>query len=155
MAMGICATLAIDLWAWLLRHLLGCESLDYGMVGRWLGHMRAGRFAHAAIGRAAPVPGEKAMGWVAHYAIGVIFAAGLVALCGADWLRAPTWPPALAFGVATVALPFFVMQPAFGAGLAASKTSRPAQARLRSLATHGIFGIGLYAGAWLASALIP
>jgi hypothetical protein len=48
-------------------------------------------------------------------------------------------------------VPFFVMQPAFGAGVAASKTPRPAQARLRSLMTHGVFGVGLYAGAWLVS----
>jgi hypothetical protein len=36
------------------------------------------------------------------------------------------------------------MQPAFGLGVAASKAASPTQARLKSLATHSVFGIGLY-----------
>ncbi|MDR3398055.1 MAG: DUF2938 domain-containing protein [Pandoraea sp.] len=151
LAMGICATVLMDLWAVLLGRVFGVASLDYALVGRWLGHMPAGRFAHAGIGRASPVPGERALGWFAHYAIGVGFAACLVALTGTAWLRAPTLAPALAFGIVTIVVPFFVMQPAFGAGVAASKTPRPTQARLRSLMTHGVFGLGLYAGAWLVS----
>ena len=51
---------------------------------------------------------------------------------------------ALTFGVGTVLMPFFIMQPAFGLGFAASKTSNPMQARLRSLMNHAAFGIGLY-----------
>jgi hypothetical protein len=39
------------------------------------------------------------------------------------------------------------MQPAFGLGVAASRTSRPMQARLKSVATHLVFGFGLYASA--------
>ncbi|AKC70911.1 DUF2938 domain-containing protein [Pandoraea oxalativorans] len=150
LAIGVFATLVMDLWALMLRRVLGIASLDFAMVGRWLGHMPAGRFTHAGIARATPVTGEKALGWFAHYAIGVGFAAALVWLAGPAWLDAPTWPPALAFGVATVVMPFFVMQPAFGAGVAASKTPKPAQARLRSLITHTVFGLGLYAGAWAA-----
>ncbi|VVD67902.1 membrane protein [Pandoraea aquatica] len=152
LAIGVFATVVMDLWALLLRRVFGIASLDFAMVGRWLGHMRAGRFTHAGIARATPVVGEKALGWFAHYAIGVGFAAGLVMVTGAAWLDAPTWPPALAVGIATVVMPFFVMQPAFGAGVAASKTPKPAQARLRSLLTHTVFGLGLYAGAWMISA---
>ena len=48
------------------------------------------------------------------------------------------------FGVATVVFPLFVLQPALGLGIASSKTSKPAQARLKSLATHVVFGVGLY-----------
>ncbi|VVE12617.1 membrane protein [Pandoraea iniqua] len=150
-AVGVIATVAVDVWAWLLRRLFGMASLDYAMVGRWLGHMPAGRFAHPGIGRATPVSGERALGWFAHYAIGVGFGVCLVALTGPSWLQTPTILPALAFGIATVAVPFFVMQPAFGAGVAASKTPAPAQARLRSLMTHGVFGVGLYLGAQLVS----
>ncbi|VVE61970.1 membrane protein [Pandoraea anapnoica] len=152
LAIGVFATVMTDLWALLLRRVFGIPSLEFSMVGRWLGHMPAGRFAHAGIARATPVPGERALGWFAHYAIGVGFAATLVMLAGSVWLDAPTWPPALAFGVATVVMPFFVMQPAFGAGVAASKTPKPAQARLRSLMTHAVFGLGLYAGACVVSA---
>ena len=55
--------------------------------------------------------------------------------------------PALAFGVATVAAPFFLMQPAMGFGIASSKATNPNAARLRSLAAHTVFGIGLYLSA--------
>ncbi|AKM28891.1 hypothetical protein AB870_00210 [Pandoraea faecigallinarum] len=153
LVVGVCATVVMDLWAVLLRRVFGIVPLDFAMVGRWLGHMPAGRFAHAGIGRATPIPAEKALGWFAHYAIGVAFAAGLIALAGRHWLAAPTLPPALAFGVLTVVMPFFIMQPALGAGIAASKTPHPKQARLRSLLTHGVFGVGLYAGGRLVHAL--
>ncbi|AJP57676.1 hypothetical protein UC34_13120 [Pandoraea vervacti] len=154
LAIGVLATVAMDVWAVLLRRVFGIVPLDFAMVGRWLGHMPAGRFTHAGIGRATPVRGERALGWFAHYAIGVAFAAGWVGLAGPAWLASPTLLPALAFGVVTVVMPFFVMQPALGAGVAASRTPNPTQARLRSLMTHSVFGVGLYAGAWLVRALV-
>jgi len=40
-----------------------------------------------------------------------------------------------------------------GTGIAASRTPRPAAARLQSLVTHGVFGLGLYAAGWGASLL--
>ena len=45
------------------------------------------------------------------------------------------------------------MQPGMGAGIAASRTPRPAAARLHSLVTHAIFGIGLYAAGRLLDAM--
>ncbi|VVD68990.1 membrane protein [Pandoraea pneumonica] len=150
---GVIATVTIDLWAWLLSRLFGMASLDYAMVGRWLGNMPRGRFAHPSIAHATPVAGERALGWFAHYAIGVAFAAGLVTLTGPGWLHTPTILPALAFGIVTVVVPFFVMQPAFGAGIAASNTPTPTRMRLRSLMTHGVFGIGLYLGARLVATM--
>jgi len=57
--------------------------------------------------------------------------------------------PALAFGLVTTLAPFLVMQPAFGFGIAASKTPKPSQARLKSLMTHTVFGRGLYLWALL------
>ena len=151
LATGVCATVVMDLWAVLLRRVFGVASLDYAMVGRWLGHMPSGRFAHAGIAHAAPVAGERTLGWIAHYAIGVGFASCLVALAGPGWLRSPTLAPALTVGIGTIVVPFLVMQPAFGAGIAASKTPSPGRARLRSLMTHTVFGLGLYSGGWLVN----
>jgi hypothetical protein len=37
------------------------------------------------------------------------------------------------------------MQPGMGAGIAASRTPRPNSARLHSVVTHAVFGLGLYA----------
>ncbi|WP_250064264.1 DUF2938 domain-containing protein [Stenotrophomonas mori] len=153
MAVGAVATAVTDLWAAMLRRL-GRPVLDYALLGRWLGHLRRGRWRHAPIQAAAPVRCERLLGWLAHYAIGIGMAAALLAVLGSGWLRAPTLAPALAFGVVSVALPFLVMQPAFGAGIAAARVPRPWPARLQSVATHALFGLGLYLGARVLSIFI-
>jgi hypothetical protein len=62
--------------------------------------------------------------------------------------------PALAVGVATVVVPLFVMQPAMGAGFAASRTPTPLKNCLRSLATHAVFGVGMYLAGALWQAVV-
>lgn len=146
---GAGATLVMDLWGVARRPLLGWPAADYSSVGRWLGHMRHGRFRHAAISRAAPVRGERLLGWLAHYFTGILFAGALVVACGRAWLAHPTAGPALLFGLLSLAIPFLLVQPAMGAGLAASRQPRPGQARLQSLVTHLVFGIGLFFAAQL------
>jgi hypothetical protein len=117
---------------------------DYGLVGRWIAHMRHGQFRHDSIAAAPAVRGERVLGWLVHYLIGMSFAALLIAICGFEWLRNPTLGPALAVGICTVTAPFLLMQPGMGAGIAASRTPRPATARVQSLITHTVFGLGLY-----------
>jgi hypothetical protein len=144
---GAGATLATDLWSIARRRLFGVPSPDWGLVGRWFAHMASGRFRHEQIATAAPVRGEHLIGWAAHYLTGVAFAGLLLAICGLQWAREPTLAPALALGIATVAAPFLLMQPGMGAGIAASRTSRPNVARLQSVVTHAIFGVGLFVAA--------
>jgi len=149
-AIGVGATAIMDLWLLLLRRL-GVPTLDFAMIGRWVGHWRRGVFRHGAIAKAAPVNGELALGWAVHYATGVGFAALLVGVFGIVWTRSPTAAPALCVGIGTVAAPWLLMQPAMGAGFASSKSPSPARNRLRSLANHAIFGLGLYAAALLVA----
>lgn len=150
---GIGATAVMDAWLLLLRRL-GVTSLSFALVGRWVGHLARGTIVHPAIAEAAPIPGELALGWLTHYGVGIVFAGLLVAAQGIAWMGEPTVLPAIAVGVATVAAPWFVMQPAMGAGFAASRTPTPWKNCLRSLANHAVFGVGLYlcAGliAWLS-----
>lgn len=143
---GIGATALMDLWLLLLSRL-GVPGTSFAMVGRWVGHFARGRFAHAAVAKADPVPFELGLGWLTHYTIGIAYAALLVALQGSAWLAQPTVLPALAFGAATVAAPWFVMQPAMGAGFLALKTPTPLKNGLRNLANHVVFGAGLYVAA--------
>lgn len=150
---GAGATLATDLWAIARGRLLGVPAPDWSLVGRWFGHMARGRFRHERIATAEPVRGERAIGWTAHYLIGIVFAGALLAICGLAWARQPTLAPAMALGIATVAAPFLLMQPGMGAGIAASRTPRPNSARLQSLITHAIFGLGLYAAALILNLL--
>jgi hypothetical protein len=146
-AIGLGATLFLDLCNLALARAFRMPAGNFCHVGRWFLHMPRGVFRHASIAQAAPMPGECAAGWIAHYAIGATFALAFVALAPPGWLQAPTPGPALVFGFATVALPFLVMQPAFGFGVAASKTPNPMQARLRSVRSHALFGLGLYLSA--------
>ncbi|WP_176045131.1 DUF2938 domain-containing protein [Burkholderia sp. BCC1644] len=150
---GTGATLLLDLWTLFRRRAFGTPSLDYALVGRWLGHMLQGRFRHASIVAAPPVPGERPVGWIAHYAIGIAFAALPVMIAGTAWIATPTPLPALVAGLASVVAPFFVMQPAFGFGIAASRTPHPGVARRRSLVTHLSYGVGLYLAAFTLAAL--
>ncbi|MBI6549076.1 DUF2938 domain-containing protein [Xenorhabdus sp. VLS] len=134
----------MDLWAVFMKRCFGIPSLNYSMVGRWLGHIPKGKFIHTSILQAEPVKGETGMGWFAHYLIGIIFAGLLLLICGLDWAKQPTFLPALITGIVTLIAPFFIMMPGMGMGIAASKTPAPNTARLRSLMAHISYGVGLY-----------
>ena len=146
-AIGMGATLVMDLWNLFLKRAFGVPSLNYCLLGRWIRHLPGGTLRHASITAAAPKPHERTVGWIAHYTIGVGLALGLVGVTSRDWLVRPTLLPALLYGIGTVVFPFFILQPSLGLGVAASRTPRPTQARLKSLATHVVFGVGLYVSA--------
>lgn len=148
MLLGVGATLLMDLWVLLRRRFFGVPSLDYALVGRWLGHMRCGRFCHAAIGKTQPVRGERALGWAFHYLTGLVFAGLFLLVVGPQWLCRPTLWPALVLGVISVAAPWLLMQPAFAMGLAASRMPSPWPLRRRALVIHLVFGLGIYLAGW-------
>jgi uncharacterized membrane protein YagU involved in acid resistance len=116
--------------------------------------MPGGTFVHDSIAAATQKRHECTMGWVAHYLIGTTFALVFVLLASGAWLERPTLLPALAFGIVTTLVPFLIMQPSFGLGIAASKTPNPSRFRLKSLMTHTVFGVGLYIWAFLLSHLL-
>jgi len=151
---GLGATLTFDLWGLLLKHAFKLTPSNLCLVGRWLRYMPAGIFTHANIGSTPQKRAECTAGWIAHYMIGITFASVFVALVGNNWLQHPTLIPAIVFGVVTVLAPFCILQPAFGLGFAAAKTSNPVQARVRSLMNHTTFGVGLYLFALLANGLL-
>ncbi len=152
--LGLGATLTFDLWALFLKYAYKVTPSNFCLIGRWILYMPEGIFKHSNIASAPEKNAECTVGWIAHYTIGVIFASIFVAIVGDNWLQHPTLIPAVTFGVVTVLMPFFIMQPALGLGFAASKTSNPMQARLRSLMNHTAFGVGLYFFGWLASLVI-
>ena len=150
---GAGATVLMDLWVLARKRLLGVPAASYGLVGRWIAGLARGRFRHERIAASPAVRGELAIGWIAHYLIGIAFAALLLAICGIDWARRPTLAPALIVGIGTVLAPFLVMQPGMGAGFFASRSPRPNAARLQSVVTHAIFGFGLYAAGSITTLL--
>jgi hypothetical protein len=151
---GVGATLTIDVWAQLLRRF-GIPSLNFAFLGRWIGHLRQGRWMHESIAKATPVRGELLIGWCAHYSIGITFAAVLLSTFGLKWARSPSLPPALFIGIVSVLAPLLILQPALGAGIASSKTPKPVFNCIKSLVTHTVYGFGLYLAALATASLIP
>ena len=153
LATGIGATAVLDIWLFALQRA-GVQTLPMSLIGRWIGYVAQGRPLQPAIRQARPIAGESALGWLFHYGVGVVFAAILVSLAGSDWIRSPTLLPAVALGIFTVAMPLLVMQPAMGAGFAASRTPKPILNCLKSVANHAVFGCGLYLSAAAVSQFI-
>jgi len=149
---GIGATAIMDVWLLLLKRL-HVPTLNFALLGRWIGHLFRGQWKHEAIARATPLKGELALGWLVHYATGIAFAALLAAVYGPAWTSDPRLLPALAVGMATVVAPLFVLQPAMGAGIASCKTAAPLMNSLRSLLNHSVFGVGLYVSAVLIAVI--
>lgn len=113
-----------------------------GGLGRWLGHMLRGQFTHEDIATAAPIPHEAGIGLLAHYAIGITLGAGYALLLRVPRPRQSSLPPAVAYGLATTAFPWFWMFPARGQGvmgLRGGDLRVPAFA----LCTHVAYGLGL------------
>ncbi|KAF0806761.1 hypothetical protein A6D6_01436 [Alcanivorax xiamenensis] len=152
---GVGATAITDGYALAARRFLGLPAPNWRLVGRWVGHLPRGQWVHDNIATATPISGETRLGWLTHYLIGIGFAGLLLALTGLAWAREPSLWPALLFGVCSVAAPLLILQPGMGAGVAASKTPNPNQARLRSLVNHTVFGIGLFLAARLGLLLWP
>lgn len=144
---GIGATAMMDLWSFLRKLMFNITPTDWKMVGRWIAHMKHGKFHHLAIAESSSIRGERLIGWALHYLIGISFAALLIIFFDNKWLQNPTIGPALTIGVATVVAPFFILQPAMGAGIAASRTIKPNLVRLHSIINHAVFGFGLFLSA--------
>lgn len=151
---GVGATAFLDVVATLRTSFFNASSPNYALVGRWLAHTARGRFFHDAIVKSAPVAGESLVGWCAHYAIGIAFAMVLL-MAWPNWASQPTLIPAMLVGIGSVLAPFLIMQPGMGVGVAASRAPDPNIARLRSLTTHAIFGLGLYLAAWTRLIAFP
>ena len=144
---GAGATVILDGWALLVTRAYGAPAPRWDLVGRWVAGLPRGRFVLTNPGASPPVRGDLALGWLVHYAIGIGYAALLLAVAGLGWARQPTLGPALLCALLTLAAPFLVLQPGMGAGIAASKTPDPTAARLKSAIGHTVFWLGLYGAA--------
>ncbi len=145
------ATALFDLWGLTLHLAFGLPAPAWGMVGRWFAHVARGQIWHENIAASTPVAGEAAIGWVGHYAVGVIYAGALLAIWGLGWAARPTLAPALIVGIVTISAGWFLMSPGMGNGIAASRADQPWKARAMGLLAHVVFGLGLYVTAVLTA----
>jgi hypothetical protein len=143
---GVVATLTMDLWQRFLQ-AIGLPPANWGLVGRWVAGFSRGIFTHRPITATPKVPGEVAIGWAFHYAVGLVYAAFYLAIMRLGFGSGPTLLSALIFAIALLVAPWFVMQPALGLGFMAARTPNPAAVRAINVSMHAVFGMGLYLGA--------
>ncbi len=146
LVLGIGATIFMDIWLFILMQL-NIPTLNFALLGRWIGWIFKGKIRHHPISQSPQIQHESLLGWCTHYSVGVLFAFIFILFMGETWLIQPEFYSAFAFGLITVLVPFLIMQPALGAGIAAANTPQPWLNRLKSLINHGIFGCGLYLAA--------
>ena len=154
LVMGITATVAIDLWATFANRMLGWPRTNWGLVGRWIGHMRDGQFTHVSIGASPTIVHESIIGWLFHYGVGCIYAALYLMYVSTTQKGQPTLVSAVLFGLVTILSPWLLMQPALGLGICASKAPRANLVRLQNLIIHTIFGSALYYSYQASNALV-
>jgi len=152
---GIGGTIVLDLWALLMVRVLGWSATNWAMVGRWFGNMVRGRFVQETMAKAEPVKGELAIGWIAHYAIGIGYGLLLPAFWGHGWVDRPTLLPPLILVWVLLVAPYLIMMPGMGMGIAGSRTPKPNVARLKSVMGHSVFGLGMYATAMALARIWP
>jgi len=149
--LGIAATGFLDIVNYLQHIVLDKPLTRYEFIGRWAIYMTDGVFSHQSIKTAVPRTGELMFGWVGHYSIGIGFALLMLIFTGVKWVLKPSFLPAFVVGFATCSIPFFLMYPGMGYGIAGLHTPNPAVLQSKVLFSHFIFSVGLYAAGWLLS----
>lgn len=143
-AMGFGGTVAMDIWAWIAARLGLAGAPNWAMPGRWLAHVFRGRLFHDDIGAVAPVENELRLGWLFHYAVGLLYGVIFVLLAGRDWLAEPSFPPVWLFSLITILAGWCLLHPGMGLGWFASKTPSPWKTRILGLVAHTAFALGMW-----------
>lgn len=146
---GFGATVLMDVWAILLWKAFGQSRTNWAPVGRWFWHLKNGVVFHDDIGKAEPYAHELALGWLSHYAVGILYGVILALIVGDGWFAAPTFLPAWILGIVTVGAGWFLLQPGLGIGVAASKLPNANKVRVLNLVSHTVFALGLFGTALL------
>ncbi len=147
--MGLGATILMDVWALGLASL-GQPKPNWAPVGRWFWRLKDGEVFHDSIAAAPAYRHELALGWAAHYVVGIVYGVVFVLIVGSGWLAAPSFLPAWIFAIVTITAGWFLLHPGMGLGWAASRTPNPTKARIMGLIAHTVFGLGL----WLTALLL-
>lgn len=148
-AMGIGGTIFMDIWAIALHKFFHQPAPNWAPVGRWFWHLPKGKVFHDTIANAQPYEHELALGWIAHYAVGILYGIILALVVSPQWFAEPSFIQPWIVGIVTVGAGWFLLQPGLGIGWAASKLPNPTKARIMNVAAHTIFAIGMFVMALL------
>lgn len=149
--MGMAGTIFMDVWAIILHRVFQQSAPNWGPVGRWFWHLPKGKIFHDNIADAKAHPNEVAIGWIAHYAVGIVYGILLALVVPPGWFAKPTFLLPFIVGIVTVGAGWFLLQPGLGLGWAASKTQSPNKVRAMNLVAHTIFALGMFLAALAVS----
>ena len=126
------------------------DPIDLHLLGRWIGHILDGNFVFLNIPTLNPIQHEIALGWVAHYIIGIldaiIFMFILKHFVKKSYSDLSVFTISILFGWLLIIFPFLVLEPAMGVGIFAVSSPNPDLTRWLTFSFHSIFGLGLFIG---------
>jgi hypothetical protein len=143
--MGVVACATMDLWNVVLDIFAGI-GLDWSLLGRWIGHALQGHFMLYGVATSTVVAHESAIGWIAHYSTGVVYALIYLFVVYKVLRSKPTLLNAVLTSLCFMVMPFCLYQPAVGMGYFATLAPDPSFVRIITVSMHISFGVGLYLG---------
>lgn len=142
-AVGMCATLLMDLLNFLGAKLELVAQFRPSMLGRWVTHLVRGQFMLQDIRKATPAKGELVIGEIAHYSIGGVLAVFFVLLARLTGLPTTNFAVTIVYGVLTSVFAWFILFPAYGFGVFGKRGPDHMKPLKTSLYGHFNFGLGL------------
>ncbi len=147
---GLLATVTMDAAMYAAGEIGGgawtSERLDPDVIGRWGRGLVRGRWRHVDASVEEPRHGDLAAGFLTHYGTGLLLTEAFLLLpCRRSM------PAAVAFGIATSALPLLVLFPSLGYGVFGRHSGEAGRIVRIMLVGHAAFGLGIGIG----SALLP
>jgi len=143
---GVLGTVVMDSLNYIVARTRMISRIEAAMIGRMSAGWVRGRIRYANPTEMEQVPNEVVIGFVTHYAIGVVLAVPYVL----GWsffvggCPSPVW--ALVYGVATTMASWFFVYPSMGLGAFGRLSPEGMKAPLSSLANHLFYGLGLALG---------
>lgn len=141
---GIVGAVLMDLTETLAARLGVSSGVNIRLVGRWAIALTQGMYSHRDIRRTPPYSSELQAGWAFHLLIG----GGGVALFFPLFWPGHVLPqqlfPYVLFGLATSALPWFILLPSFGWGWWGRNGPKGSNALVANPLSHIPYGVGLW-----------
>ena len=143
---GIGSCAVFDLWQRLFQVFTTIAPTNWSLVGRWfIGLISKGRLFASQLAEQPKEKYETVAGWFVHDSVAVVYAGVFGFLIHLGFLNS-TLLNGLAFGIASVVVPWFFFMPAMGNGVLANKTPNPILSCALALMMHSIFGLSLGIG---------
>ncbi len=141
-AVGIFATIVMDVWQRFLLLMFKIPAPEWKFVGRWI-------LGIPALGLMQKIPTElpahrleNPTGWVAHYLVGISYAIiymYLLKIMPIDKLWVTFF-----FVAISLLVPWLFLLPCMGMGFFAAKTPNPRLVRIYNVMTHLVFCFAMY-----------